>query len=321
MTKKFLGKEDRYKKRMISKDVFDFILKKKISIDEKQIVYDEIELINLFSYESTRLNTKNILASGDMFTNVVEKDGKKVEFNMIYCEKGIFTMDEIDTNDHNSKREVIIKEPFLLGETMVTQELYELVMPYNPSFFKGEKYPNSSQRPVEQVTWYDAIKFCNTLSLLLGKNPYYKIKFYTYWDDDERIRTDVEINENANGFRLPLSKEWEYAAKDNTNNLYAGTNDVNKLEEYAWFLKNSDDETHPVKTKKPNEWGICDMIGNVYEWCYDGFETNDEKIRDYRIFRGGCWRNDVEYLGTDEYSSEVPYYADNESGFRIALSL
>ncbi len=318
ITKKFLGKENRYLGKMLSKDIVAFIARRKINIDVKQIGYDVIEFRNVFSIEFTNLNTKNILESGYMFKEVVRKNGKRKEFNMIYCDKGTFTMGSDNPKDNNPKKQVEIEKPFLLGETEVTQELYKFVMGYNPSAFPSKK--DLSKRPVECVTWYDAIDFCNKLSILMRKSPYYDIWGITYEDKTQTNieKAQVEINEGANGFRLPLSKEWEYAAKAGTNNKYAGTSDDNRLEEYAWFEKNADKQTHPVATKKPNEWGFYDMTGNVGEWCYDDYYQSNS---DSRVLRGGCWILDDSHLRSTDRSLSSRGHRNFTLGFRVLAYL
>ena len=290
--------ENRFGKKMLSKDVCSFISRKKINIDAKQISYDVIDFRNMFRTKFIEIsNTNNILEL--KFKEVVSKNGKRIEFNMICC----------DGDKSHSE--------FLLGETEVTQELYELVMGYNPSYFKAHK--DSSQRPVELVTWYDAILFCNKLSLLTNKSPYYEIKGIEYADKTQTNikKANVEINEGANGFRLPLSEEWKYAAKAGTNNLYAGTNDDSRLEEYAWFSENSHRQTHPVATKKPNEWGFYDMIGNVSEWCGDKYNNNSVS----RDVRGGDSVSDALFL---RYAGRSTYSPDTRGGylgFRVSAPL
>jgi formylglycine-generating enzyme required for sulfatase activity len=177
-------------------------------------------------------------------------------------------------------------------------------MDYNPSFFENTShYPNAPKHPVEQLSWYDAIEFCNQLSELQGLDKCYRITNISTKDTDgnemNRIMyANVDWNTNANGYRLPIEKEWEYAAKAGTNNRYAGTDDENKLGEYAWYYNNSialGVPTHPVATKKPNEWGFYDMTGNVYEWCWDKYDPIG-----YRAFRGGSFE--------DSHSNEKKLY-------------
>ena len=306
ITKKFLGKENRYLGKMISKAIVDFIFRKKINIDANQISCDKIEFMNVFSTETTNINTKNLVGSGYKVKKFVKKNGETIGFNMIYCESGKFEMGSNDPSDKNPKRVVEIERPFLLGETEVTQELYKLVMGNNPSNFQDML--GSNQRPVECVEWYHAIMFCNKLSELNGKSPYYKFNV-----------SSIEINEGANGFRLPYEKEWEYAAKADTNNRWSGTNDESKLEEYAWFKANSNDATKVVATKKPNEWGFYDMSGNVSEWCcWDKFEIDNKIFQRRHTSRGSTFAGDVNLHSTKHYEFDVGTL-HKMIGFRIAL--
>jgi sulfatase modifying factor 1 len=248
-----------------------------------------------------------------------------IYFKMIRCPIGEFMMgsDNKDYNrdDNNPKRPIVIDKPFLLGETEVTQELFQAIMGYNSSEFIGKYQSNSNQRPMENISWYDAVKFCNRLSTKLGKLPYYNISNERYeldFDADVNLpnigSAKVTINPQANGFRLPLEKEWEYAANAGTSNQYAGSNDVNQV---AWFKDNSKGETHPVKGKRPNEWGFYDMSGNVREWCYDKYESNSI----YRVFRGGSWYDDDSALRSADRFNYLPSNRSYNVGFRVSASL
>ena len=248
-----------------------------------------------------------------------------IKFKMIRCQRGMFMMGA-DTKDDNPKRPIAIERPFLLCETEVTQELFETIMGYNPSVFQGKEYPNSKQRPVEQVTWYDAVMFCNKLSLKLGKKLYYNVSNEQYFDENQKTNIKeaiVTINPKANGFRLPYEKEWEYAAKAGTDNQWAGTNDINKVKDVAWFEDNSNKQTQPVKSKLPNRWGIYDMGGNVKEICADLSPSHGEGSSILIGFHagGGMMNLNMFYSVISPLRKGVGMLgANGEVGFRIVLS-
>ena len=293
----------------------------------------KIYSLSLASHQSICTTTTKLRLGEDrQFLNLKNKNNffkvSGITFKMIICPRGIFTMGSDIKRDNNPKRLVSIDRSFLLGETEVTQELFEKVMGYNPSEFQGDEYPNSNKRPVEQVTWYDAVMFCNKLSVRLGKKSYYNISNIVYekhYETKEELpsieKADVTINPHVNGFRLPFEKEWEYAAKAGTNNQWAGTNDPNKVGEVAWFLDNSKIngtlKTHPVKGKRPNEWGFYDMSGNVWEWCWD----RDDEFSVCRVNRGGGWGLPASYLRSAFRSSFSPGDRGGSLGFRVSASL
>ena len=170
--------------------------------------------------------------------------------------------------------------PFYIGETEVTQALWQAVMGRNPSDFRG------NNRPVERVNWNDCKEFISRLNSLTGKN-----------------------------FRLPKESEWEYAAKGGNKSRgyeYSGSNTLSNV---AWYVDNSGNETHPVKMKSSNELGVYDMSGNVWEWCEDLYDSSGS----YRVYRGGSWCYDAGYCRVTFRHGLTPGYRIGDLGLRLAL--
>ena len=170
---------------------------------------------------------------------------------------GSFTMgfdtDE-DMVDYKPAHAVTISNAFYMSETEITQKQWSDIMDKsNPS-----KYALGDDYPVEQVTWYRTLEFCNKLSTVEGYTPCYTIN-----------GSDVTCNFNANGYRLPTEAEWEYACRAGNTGDYCTDGDVG---DYAWCAENSGINTNPVKQKSPNAFGLYDMHGNVWEWCWDWYE-------------------------------------------------
>lgn len=199
-------------------------------------------------------------------------------------------------------------------KTEVTQKFYQDVMGSNPSYYKGDN------NPVEEVSWYDAIYFCNKLSEKLGFTPVYAVDGKTdvaTWNytPHERESIEGEISQNlvANGFRLPTVEEWQYAARGGQNYKYSGSNN---LDEVGWYDDNSGDRSHPVAQKKANGYGLYDMSGNISEWCWDVDPDDD----DSRYYCGGSYY----YGGFDSEIGNRDYCsACNQGrllGFRIVCN-
>lgn len=191
-----------------------------------------------------------------------------------------------------------VKE-FLIGKTEVTQALWKSVMGSNPSYFKD---PN---RPVEQVSWYDVVEFCNKLSEREGLQKAFSGTLSS-------IRCDF----TANGYRLPTEAEWEYAAKGGNKSKEYKYSGSNNLDEIGWYWDNSGRETKEVGKKQPNELGIYDMSGNVWEWCWDLHSYSGS----YRVLRGGCWGNNADYCSVVYRGLNDPGYMYHDRGFRLARS-
>ena len=198
--------------------------------------------------------------------------------------------------------------------TEVPQKLYTSIMGSNPSHFRGEN------NPVEMVSWYDAIYFCNKLSEKVGFTPVYsvngstKTKSWGYTPHNgNSIRGEVTQNTKANGFRLPTNEEWEYAAKGGQNYTYSGSNN---LDEVGWYDYNSGNRTHPVAQKKANGYGLYDMSGNVWELCWDVYPDGS----DNRYLRGGCYRFNDFFCEVSFWSHDHANDQGDYLGFRIVCS-
>ena len=245
------------------------------------------------------------------YDNITTKLAKNYEFHdpndgfVLVLKDEDYDYDEIEENSRTG---------FYICAHQVTQKEWLDVMGSNPSYFRGEN------RPVEQVSWYDAVKYCNALSLLKGLSQCYAIDIYNKdsynkneYDD---VKWIVRCNFAADGYRLPTEEEWEFAATGGNKSkkyIYSGSDVLNKV---AWFCSNSDGITHDVKTKSPNELGLYDMSGNVWEWCWDWYE--DVLFGKYRVIRGGAWNFDG--CSVYERDSDSPHNRNFSFGFRVVRS-
>lgn len=231
--------------------------------------------------------------SQDIYTTSISK----IESQMVKIPSG-----KIDIRDDRKKQQWTVEiNTFLLAKFQVTQGLYFEVTKESPSAFKGDR------KPVEMVTWKDAITFCNLLSAEAGLKPCYS----TNITNNEHITFDAK----ADGYRLPTEAEWEYACKVGAKILRYG-----ELDLIAWYKDNSGKMTHEVGLKTPNLWGLYDMLGNVWEWCSDIY---DETVYgSYRIFRGGGWYDEaIGCLATNRRRSHPIAFKIDDLGFRIARNL
>jgi formylglycine-generating enzyme required for sulfatase activity len=227
--------------------------------------------------------------------------------------------------EEKPQHRVRITRPFYLGIYEVTQAQYETVMGENPSWFsatgKGkEKVAGQStdQHPVEGVSWLDAVRFCNKLSEREGMNPFYQIK-----------GEDVSVPQwKGSGYRLPTEAEWEYACRAGSKTRFSFGDEQAGLGEHGWFEGNAGFRTHPVGQLVPNGFGLYDMHGNAWEWCWDGYGENsyakspaDDPTGPlgaaHRVIRGGSWSNYPRYCRSAYRSWLTPGY--RFSGLRLAL--
>lgn len=181
----------------------------------------------------------------------------------------------------------------------VTQEQYEQITGLRPSASRGARLP------VESVSWWDAVRFCNALSREAGSAPAYRI------DAD---RETVEWDISSPGYRLPTEAEWERACRAGTTDARYGP-----LDEIAWFRGNSDGRVHEVGGKRPNDWGLYDMLGNVWNWCWEVYDA--EVYGTYRVLRGGGWFDEHWSCRASVRRRSHPAVRLDDVGFRVARSV
>ncbi len=204
----------------------------------------------------------------------------------------------IDLNDDRTHKKWKVNiEDFLMAKHPVTQDLFFNITKNNPSTFIGD------QLPVETITWKDAISFCNQLSAKLGLASCYSL---------DPLFEQISFDPTANGYRLPTEAEWQYACQANTQSIR-----YNEIDKIAWYKSNADNKTHIVGQKEPNEWGLYDMLGNVWEWCSDIYDETE--YGSYRIFRGGGWCDqERSVMATNRRRSHPLQFKIDDLGFRIA---
>ena len=253
-----------------------------------------------------------------------------IDDSFVLVEGGIFGMGS--NSGYSSEKPVhnVTLSSYYVAKTEVTQAQWTAVMGNNPSNFKGDNHP------VECVSWYDAIVFCNKLSRMDSKTPVYSVDGKTNPDtwgytpcQGDSISGNITMNIKANGYRLPTEAEWEFAAwggKKRKGYKYSGSDNLGSV---AWYYDNSGSQTHDVATKAPNELGLYDISGNVWEWCWDwyGLYNSTAQINPvgassgyYRVLRGGSWFNDSDGCRVACRSILIPWGKSYYVGFRLVLN-
>ena len=284
----------------------------KIHLDTKRIRgWNEIDAVELIGVDGSRQWGRSATASSFYGENENTPRATPTQSNlsqMVEVQGGVLPQ--------GSNLEGQAVDSFQIGKYEVTWGLWKEVRDWAVENGKGydfvefgNTYPEGSgdNFPVAWVSWYDAIKWCNARSEREGLNPVYQVN----WDIYKTGQIVPVVNNAANGYRLPEEKEWEWAAQGGVTSkgyTYSGSNDADAV---AWTQENSKKESKIVGTKEPNELGIHDMSGNIFEWCWDKFNGN-------RSLRGGGWYFPVEKNTVARRSSLPPDRRHRPFGFRVA---
>ena len=196
--------------------------------------------------------------------------------------------------EKQSQEKRVFVPSFLMLQTPVTNELYNDVM-------DRETEAQVKAYPVVNVSWLEAVHFCNKLSEKLGLEHAYTL---------HPLSENIMVDNAKNGFRLPTDEEWQYACRGKVKGYRYGA-----IEEIAWFKDNAQGRAHEVKTKKANEFGLFDMLGNVWEWCFDLYDV--QRYGNYRIFRGGSFASEERACGATSRRKSFPEFKIDDLGFRV----
>lgn len=251
-----------------------------------------------------------------LFSPVAERSTEKTAANIpfegfVWIPPGQFTLGS-DTNeagrgsDEGPQTVISVTQGFWMSQTEVTQRAYTQLTGSNPSTFSGQP-----EHPVEKVSWHEAIAYCHQLtqdSEKVGKLPVGYV------------------------FRLPTEAEWEYACRAGSSTRFAYGNDLNEsqLGRFAWYVENSDSTPHPVGQLEPNDWGLYDMHGNVWEWCLDqwhyafpgGMQEDYQATEEgwLRVARGGSWLYSADHCRSANRDDYGPSNRCSDIGFRVVLA-
>jgi formylglycine-generating enzyme required for sulfatase activity len=252
-----------------------------------------------------------------------------VSGDFVLIESGTFNMgspaNETQRQDNEGPQHQVTVSAFYMARNLVTQSEYRDIMGADPSNFRGPTLP------VERVTWFEAVEYCNKLSEREGLTTAYTI------NGTGNDRT-VMWNQDANGYRLPTEAEWEYACRAGTSTPFSTGNNITTAQANydgnypygnnargQWLERTSNVGIYPSNT-----WGLHDMHGNVFEWCWDwyGNYTSDpqtdptgEATGSYRVLRGGSWYDNGRYIRSAYRNSSSPFLRSYSVGFRLARSI
>jgi formylglycine-generating enzyme required for sulfatase activity len=266
-------------------------------------------------------------------------DGGAVPGIWVAIAKGTFTMgsptSEPCRGDDEQQHLVTLTHDYELQETEVTQDQFLALMGYNSAV---KTCSPSATCPVEMVSWHEAAAYCNALSQKAGKSMCYTCSGSRESANcQEAAGYSGQQVYNCPGYRLPTEAEWEYAYRAGTTTAYySGVNDAGicstcwttdtNADKIGWYCANAGSDTHPVKGKQPNGWGLYDMAGNVWEWCHDWYQSNigsgpatdpwGSPSGSSRVLRGGSWSNNAYSMRAADRHPHTPTYRFNYLGFR-----
>jgi len=287
------------------------------------------EVRNVFLFAGNRMFYDGFSGDNNVFDSYLlnqEFDIQKQRDNMVYIEGGTFGM---GNHDHGDIYQITLS-PFYMNKYAVTQKDFHDLMKMNPAVYK---YFDGADMPMTTVSWYDAVEYCNRLSLLEGLTPAYTIDKDTIdpntserWSTGNNLRWLVVWDQNANGYRLPTNAEWEYACRAGTETRFntgdsINTRQANFNRQTLSFWKNA----KPVGSYAPNQWGLYDMHGNVEEWCWDWASSRLESAVNpsgpvsgaSRVIRGGSWSSSDDQIRSHRGFWMEPHWRLSFIGFRV----
>ncbi len=242
---------------------------------------------------------------------------------MVFIEGGDFYMGNDYSGELDEKPEhKVTLDDFYMSKYEVTFEMFDNFCSVTGFSKPQDGGHGRGKNPVINVSWEGAIKYCNWLSTKFGYDKVYDLQI------DSSGMTIKGVNWEANGFRLPTEAEWEYVAKGGSKSqgfAYAGSNDPTEV---AWYTENSENNPHEVGSKKPNELGIYDILGNAWEWCWDYYSANYYKKSpesnpkgpdngDHRVYRGGNFNSELEFIRVTRRFSLSPTLQSGLVGIRL----
>jgi len=258
-----------------------------------------------------------VIKLDDWFIQPEKSFTSGLSITMLKMEPGEFLMGspryEVDRQKDEDRHQVTLTHAFMIGATEITQDQYFSVMGTRPSHFEGGLFP------VENITFKECVEFCNRLSKTEGLQPAYGIK-----------KDDIFWNREANGYRLPTEAEWEYACRAGSLDRFANGDNLTDLGSISWTRHNSSGRSHEVASRQPNSWGLFDMHGNVWEWCWNWSSAYPTRFAvdpegptsgKSRVIRGGSWDNPHASCRSANHNSAKPGFKAPILGFRVARTV